>query len=146
MLVTVTGISPAMAETAATAPEHTAQATDGESAYFPICSGRNRVTCIVDGDTIWYRGTKIRIADIDTPETSRPGCAQEAATGHRATKRMQALLNQAAFTLEPSADGRDTDYFGRALRVITRDGLSLGEVLMEEGLAGVWGGNEVEWC
>ncbi len=31
-----------------------------------------RRTCVVDGDTIWLEGVKIRIADIDTPEISQP--------------------------------------------------------------------------
>ncbi len=52
------------------------------TAHFPRCGGGARVTCIVDGDTVWYRGEKIRIADIDTPETSRPGCARERRMGN----------------------------------------------------------------
>ena len=123
-----------------------AAAQDRERAQFPICQGANRITCIVDGDTIWYRGTKIRIADIDTPEISRPGCPNEAAIGKRATERMRALLNAGSFTLAPSADGRDTDRFGRSLRVVTRDGVSLGEVLVAEGLAERWGGPKIAWC
>lgn len=35
------------------------------------CAGGNRVTCVVDGDTLWIEGTKIRAADIDAPEASR---------------------------------------------------------------------------
>ncbi len=121
-------------------------AQDRERAQFPVCSGPNRVTCIVDGDTIWYRGTKIRIADIDTPEVSRPECPREAKMGRRATARMQALLNAGAFTLAPSADGRDMDRFGRSLWVVRRGGASLGEVLVAEGLAERWGGPKVAWC
>lgn len=67
--------------------------TDREQATFPICGSAKRITCVVDGDTIWYRGTKIRIADIDTPEVSDPGCAREAQMGGKATYRMQYLLN-----------------------------------------------------
>jgi endonuclease YncB( thermonuclease family) len=33
---------------------------------------------VVDGDTFWYQGTKIRIADINAPEVSHPGCPQKA--------------------------------------------------------------------
>jgi len=123
-----------------------AQTSDREQAHFPICTGSNRITCVVDGDTIWYRGTKIRIADIDTPEVSRPCCANEAAIGRRATERMQALLNAGTFTLTPSEDGRDSDYFGRKLRVVMRGGVSLGETLIAEGLAERWGGPKVAWC
>ncbi|MDJ0641587.1 MAG: thermonuclease family protein [Erythrobacter sp.] len=119
---------------------------DIERAHFPICSGSHRITCVVDGDTIWYRGSKIRIADIDTPEVSRPGCEREAAIGRRAMVRIQALLNAGAFTLSPASDGRDVDRFGRKLRVVMRDGMSLGETLIAEGLAERWGGPKVAWC
>ena len=119
---------------------------DRESAHFPLCGSGQRITCVVDGDTIWYRGTKIRIADIDTPETDRPGCAREAQLGGQATLRMQALLNAGDFTLAPNPDGRDTDRYGRALRVVTRGGASLGDTLVGEGLAERWGGPRIAWC
>ena len=121
-------------------------AQDREHAHFPVCKGSHRITCIVDGDTIWYRGTKIRIADIDTPEVSRPGCPREAEIGRRATRRMQVLLNAGTFSLAPGGDGRDADQFGRKLRLVLRDGASLGETLVAEGLAERWGGPKVAWC
>jgi endonuclease YncB( thermonuclease family) len=117
-----------------------------ERALFPRCSGPVRVTCVVDGDTIWYRGTKIRIADIDTPEISQPGCPQERALGERASERLRELLNAGSFGLDLPPDGRSEDRYGRALRVVTRNGESLGEVLVREGLAARWGGGKPRWC
>ena len=125
-------------------PGLSAASPDQETARFDRCVGGDRVTCIVDGDTIWYRGEKIRIADIDTPEVSRPDCAREAALGDKATLRMRALLNAGAFTLDPV--DRDRDRYGRLLRTVTRDGASLGAVLVDEGLAEEWGGARLEWC
>jgi endonuclease YncB( thermonuclease family) len=119
---------------------------DGERALFPMCGGGRRVTCVVDGDTIWYRGAKIRIADIDTPEVSQPGCPREAALGRQATERMRDLLNAGAFSLEVPPSGRTRDRFGRELRVIKRGGRSLGNVLVREGLAERWGGPKRRWC
>ena len=117
---------------------------DGERALFTRCEGSGRVTCVVDGDTIWYRGTKIRIADINTPEVSRPACPREAALGERATLRLTALLNAGGFTLE--REGRDEDRYGRKLRIVTRGGRSLGDVLVAEGLADRWQGRRGNWC
>lgn len=111
---------------------------------FPICAGGKRVTCVVDGDTFWLDGVKFRIADIDTPEVSKPGCASEAALGREATLRMRELLSQGSFELV-SAD-RDEDRYGRKLRVVERDGQSLGAILVAEGLAATWGGRQHEWC
>lgn len=123
-----------------------APAPDRERASFGLCSGPVRVTCVVDGDTIWYRGTKIRIADLDTPEVSKPGCANEATMGRKATQRLQTLLNAGPFTLEPNPDGRSEDRYGRSLMLVTRGGESLGAVLVDEGLAERWGGPRKAWC
>jgi endonuclease YncB( thermonuclease family) len=117
---------------------------DRESAHFLPCSHGARAACVVDGDTFWYRGEKIRVADINTPETSEPGCAAEARLGERATRRLTELLNEGPFTL--AAAGRETDRYGRTLRVVLRGGESLGTALVEEGLAEVWQGRRRDWC
>ena len=57
------------------------------------CGSGIRINCIVDGNTLWNNGIKIRIADIDTPEISQPRCAAEKALGERATRRMVELVN-----------------------------------------------------
>lgn len=119
---------------------------DRESARFALCTSQQRITCVVDGDTFWYRGEKVRIADINTPEVSKPGCAREAALGAAATRRLVVLLNSGPFTLRIAYPDRPTDRYGRALRVVTRDGESLGLQLANEGLAEPWQGRRGNWC
>ena len=121
-----------------------AAAGDTESAHFTTCGSGARVTCVVDGDTFWYRGDKIRIADINTPEVSEPQCPEEARLGAAATRRLAVLLNDGPFTLETI--DRDRDRYGRQLRVVTRGGESLGLVLVREGLAEEWRGYRGSWC
>ena len=98
---------------------------------------------IVDGDTFWYGGEKIRIADIDTPEV-RGRCPYETQLAAQATNRMSALLAAGPFELH--AVERDTDRYGRKLRVVTRGGRSLGDQLVAEGLARTWTGRREPWC
>lgn len=98
---------------------------------------------IIDGDTFDYRGMRVRIADIDTPEV-RGQCASETALAARATARMAALLRAGPFELE--LVDRDEDRYGRKLRVVTRDGRSLGDQLVVEGLARTWTGRREPWC
>ncbi len=117
---------------------------DRERASFGTCLSPVRINCVVDGDTFWYGGEKIRIADINTPEVGNPQCAAEAALGAKATERLTALLNAGPFTLERT--DRDADKYGRALRIVTRDGESLGETLVDEGLAERWQGYRGGWC
>ena len=115
------------------------------TARFTICGHGKRVTCMVDGDTFWLRGTKVRIADIDTPETHPPRCKAEARAGQAATVKMQAMLNAGPFTLVPIK--RDVDRYGRKLRIVERDGVSLGAVLVRHGLARHYGGGKRSpWC
>jgi len=126
------------------APATSAVMADHETARFGVCSGSGRVTCVVDGDTFWFRGQKIRIADINAPEVSHPGCAREAALGKAATGRLVALLNQGPFSL--AAGKRDQDRYGRLLRTVTRSGASVGGALVREGLAEEWKGYRGNWC
>lgn len=114
------------------------------SPHFELC-GMTRRTCVVDGDTFWLEGEKIRIADIDTPEISEPKCDAEYQLGMIATHRLRDLLNEGAFEVRPIGN-RDEDRFGRKLRVVVRGGQSLGDQLVSEGLARTWTGRREPWC
>lgn len=116
----------------------------GAPAPLAQCSGGGAASCVIDGDTFRIAGETIRMADIDTPEVHGHGCPAEKALGERATRRLVVLLNAGPFALEPI--GRDTDRYGRSLRIVTRDGQSLGDVLVAEGLARHWSGARQGWC
>jgi endonuclease YncB( thermonuclease family) len=115
------------------------------NAGFTLCAEQYQANCVVDGDTIHFNNTRIRIEDIDAPETHRPRCSYELALGERATTRLLELLNTGPFQIIYSG-GRDTDIYGRELRVIERDGQSLGGILVSEGLARIWDGARHPWC
>lgn len=113
-------------------------------ATFGFCHTGGGENCVVDGDTAWIDGTKVRIADIDAPETHPSRCPHEAELGDRATRRLAELMNQGPF--RQAAAGRDTDRYGRKLRVLVRNGRSLGDQLVAEGLARTWEGRRRPWC
>lgn len=114
------------------------------SSNFSICHTGGGVNCVVDGDTAWITGVKVRIADIDAPETHPPRCEEEARLGERATERLAELMNAGPF--EVIVNGRAQDRYGRQLRVLMRDGRSLGQQLIDEGLARRWDGARRPWC
>ncbi|MBB5577053.1 hypothetical protein GGD50_005702 [Rhizobium paranaense] len=118
--------------------------SDSLSGAFSFCGGDHHVNCVVDGDTFWIQGEKIRIADIDTPELSPPRCEAERIKGEAAKARLLSLLNGGKFSL--SAGLRDEDKYGRKLRTVTRAGRSLGSALIDEGLARRWDGARHGWC
>jgi endonuclease YncB( thermonuclease family) len=115
------------------------------SAGIGQCGNGKRITCVVDGDTIWLSGTKIRMADYNTPEMGEPACRREAELGRRATHRLIELLNTGTVTVRLTGQ---TDKYGRSLALIERDGRSVGDILVAEGLARWWNGglSSRDWC
>ena len=113
-------------------------------AQFALCGHSARVNCVVDGDTFWFRGEKIRIADIDAPEISEPRCNAERQVGEVARDRLLDMLNDGAFSL--STAERDKDRYGRNVRTVWRSDISLGEQLVVEGLVARWNAPRRNWC
>jgi endonuclease YncB( thermonuclease family) len=89
-------------------------------------------------------GVKIRIADIDAPETHPPRCARERELGFAATRRLQQLLNSGPVTL--TSIDRDEDRYGRKLRNVRVNGSDVGAALVGEGLARWYAGGRRPWC
>jgi micrococcal nuclease len=114
------------------------------AAHFSLCDRPPHFNCVIDGDTFYLGDQSIRIADIDAPETHQPECYEERRLGTRATNRLRVLLNAGPFELRPI--GRDEDRYGRKLRGVLRDGRSLGDALVSEGLARTWTGRRMPWC
>jgi micrococcal nuclease len=96
----------------------------------------HRVTCVVDGDTVWIAREKIRLLDIDAPEMEGR-CAAERALAVRSRDRLAVLLRSGEVTI--ARDG--VDKYGRTLARLG----DLGEVLVREGLARRWGDRR-GWC
>jgi endonuclease YncB( thermonuclease family) len=117
----------------------------GVPPVFQLCARASERNCVVDGDTIRYAGQTIRLEDIDAPETYGPRCDSEAALGAQATNRLMELLNAGPFEVVYTG-GRDEDAYARKLRTITRDGRSVGDTLIAEGLARHWDGARRSWC
>lgn len=115
------------------------------STGFRLCGEGQYENCVIDGDTIRHGGERIRLADINAPEKHDPRCAREAALAERATHRLLALLNAGPVRIATAGD-RDRDRYGRKLRVLERDGRSLGDMLIAEGLARRWSGGRRSWC
>lgn len=112
-------------------------------ATFLMC-GRDRYTCVVDGDTIWLEGQNLRLQSYDTPEPYNDICGGQAevALAHRASARLLQLLNSNAFTVSTGQQDR----YGRTLATIRVGGRDVGDTLIEEGLARRWPNGEEFWC
>ena len=107
----------------------------------PICGQGRRSTCIVDGDTFWLEGTKYRIANIDTPELKGKCSAENNAAKH-ARDRLRQFISAGPVALTMTG----TDPYGRTLVLVSGPDGDIGEKLVAEGLAEVWGGAFIDWC
>jgi endonuclease YncB( thermonuclease family) len=116
----------------------------GVRASFSYCKWGGGTNCVVDGDTFYVDGAKVRIADIDAPETHDYRCASELELGERAARQLQALLNSGAVTM--SSIDRDRDRYGRLLRNVSVNGQDVGETLISAGVARAYAGGRRPWC
>ncbi len=101
-----------------------------------------RVTCVVDGDTFWYQGTKIRLLGIDAPEVEGY-CLNERQLAQSATIELTRLLNTGLVQI--AYEGQDQ--YGRHLaRIWVREG-EIGPVMLATGLAEPFGQRGPSpWC
>lgn len=122
----------------------TTQAEVGRRVNFSMC-GRDRYTCVVDGDTIWLDGMNLRLQSYDTPEPYDDICGGQAEVGlaKKASARLLQLLNSNAFTV----DTFGLDNTGkRTLATVRIGGRDVGDILIEERLARRWPDGDEWWC
>jgi endonuclease YncB( thermonuclease family) len=118
--------------------------TEGVRASFGYCKWGGGTNCVVDGDTFYLNGDKVRIAGIDAPETHPPRCDDEARLGDEATKKLHSLLNSGAVTT--TSIDRDRDAYGRLLRNVAVNGQDVGEAMISAGVAREYGNGRRAWC
>ncbi|WP_373502412.1 thermonuclease family protein [Aestuariivirga sp.] len=114
-----------------------------ETGYISACTSRSN-TCVIDGDTIRYRGEKVRLSDMNAPEIFSPSCEKEKRLGLRARNRLVSILNHGGFEIVDVGEGYDK--YGRKLRKLRQNGRSVGDMLVDEGLAHKWYGFKRSWC
>ena len=131
--VAVARVKPKPAERAIPEPD----ALPAFSGKWFICTTQTDY-CVLDGGSILYAGRKVKLADIDAPAIADARCDGERARGGDAKLRLRELLNEGNITLAAS---------GRAgAHVVLRDGQSIGQRLVREGLAKPWTGRHRSWC
>ena len=91
-----------------------------------------------DGDT--FRAT-FRIANVDTPEI-KGQCDFEVTLALKAKQFTDDFLHRGKVVITQTG----TDRFGRVLVTVSRDGIDLGEALVDAGLAKPWRGRRERWC
>lgn len=117
-----------------------AQAQTGKAA-FGYCGQGEHINCVADGGTFWYKGEKIAIADVVSPGIETARCDNEKRLGFAAKLRLLNILNSGSFSMNPAGQHGKAG----APHVVSRDGLSIGMQMINEGLARKPGANGA-WC
>ena len=120
-------------------------APDGRyQAKFYLCGTAKQDDCVIAADSFMFHGQKIRLAGIEVPDMDKPRCEAERIKGSDAELRVRAFLDSGPFDLV-AAGADDADSRGQKIRAVMRNGISLSDILVREGLArkpGAKGG----WC
>jgi endonuclease YncB( thermonuclease family) len=112
-----------------------------------------RRALIIDGDTVAIDGERIRIFNIDAPESRGARCDAELVAGLREKERLAQLLRAGEVSIRRCDGQRCRDPYGRTLARLEAGGRDVGEVLVREGLALPWASGPgarqarvIYWC
>jgi endonuclease YncB( thermonuclease family) len=106
--------------------------TDDENTF--ISPALAQVPIIIDGDTFALGSERVRLENIDAPETRGSRCEAELVAGLKAKERLASLLRSGPLTIRRMGEDR----YRRTLVRVLVGGRDVGEVLMAEGLALRW--------
>lgn len=99
---------------------------------------------VIDGDTIVFRGERVRLLNIDTPELPpKAKCWAEAALAVKAAEEMLGQVERAS-SIRIERNGKDR--YGRTLARVYDGGQDIGERLVNMGVAARWTGRRWDWC
>ncbi|HEX2148245.1 MAG TPA: hypothetical protein VHG11_11440 [Pseudorhizobium sp.] len=133
-----------IATPAAVKPDMPSVGTGRHQTKFYLCGTAKQDDCVIAADSFMLEGQKIRIAGIEVPDIRKPRCEAERIKASDAKLRVRAFLDSGPFDVV-AANAEDEDSGGQKIRAVSRNGVSLSDILVREGLArrpGSAGG----WC
>lgn len=118
---------------------HSQDAATSITAEFALCDDPNGQACVLSPDSYAYAGQRYHLSDIRGPSLTGAPCeAQRAQQGRIA---LAAMLNGGTFAALP--DSADSD---RSARLLVRDGVSLGQLMVLKHHARTWSRGPINWC
>lgn len=126
-------------------PETGEMTGKGFTGTFYFCGTSGLDNCVASGDLFWFRKQAVNLADVVAPETEKARCQAERDKGFAAKVRLRDLLNAGAFDLVDWPN-TDEDARGRKLRVVMRNGQSIGAQMIREGLVRPAADDGKGWC
>ena len=108
---------------------------------FGQCYNAGGPDCVLDGDTIYLAGEKVKIAGMETARIQGARCDDERSRGIDAALQLASLLNKGNVTL----GGTERDGDGQLRRTVEVDGQDVSSAMIGSGAAGQ-PGSDRNWC
>lgn len=106
---------------------------------FAFCGRSGLNNCVMDGNTFWMKGVKMKLAGIEVPQTDQARCMEERARGFSAKVRLRDMLNSGSFQVAAGGQGAE-------VKAMSKSGISFADQLIKEGLARRAGSASPSWC
>jgi hypothetical protein len=126
------------------APDDTAKQVAAPTSInepFALCDDVRGDACILSANAYAWRGTRYHLADISVPSGTAPRCPAEAERAQKGRAALAAMVNGGAFEARPDAADPDP-----AARLLLRDGVSIGQLMILKGHAKPWSRTPIDWC
>jgi hypothetical protein len=111
------------------------------SERFATCDDLTGGACVLSADSYAYKGRRYRVADISVPSQTDAQCPAEAELAQQGRAALAAMMNGGAFDARP--DPVDPD---PSAKLLVRDGVSLGQLMILKGHAQPWSPKPINWC
>lgn len=116
-------------------------ATTGITDEFVLCDDSKGSACVLSANSYAWRGQLYHIADISVPSAIDARCPQEAERARKGRAVLLAMMNGGAFDALPDAADSDP-----SARILLRDNVSIGQLMVLKGHARPWSGKPIDWC
>lgn len=110
------------------------------TAIFRFCDASPSKACVEAADRYHYEGQDYRLANIMVPSLTEAKCPQEAQLARDGKRALRAMMNGGSFEARPLPG---TDPAGRLL---VRDNVSLGALMILKGFARARSDMPINWC
>jgi hypothetical protein len=108
---------------------------------FALCDGSTGQSCVLSADRYSYHGRTYRLTGMQVPNLEKPRCKMEADRAVQARRTLAILLNGGVFDALADPSQKDPD-----VRILTRDGVSIGQLMILKGQARSLSDGAINWC
>lgn len=110
-------------------------------ATFTLCDDVRGEACVTGPDSFAWKGRLYHVADLRAPSLTSPSCPAEAQAAAQARLALAGLLNGGGFDALPDPDRRRP-----SARLLMRDTVSLGQLMILKGHGVPMAEKQPDWC